>query len=154
MSQNPAWDCLPALQSVGSCGSALQVACGGYHTLAVCEHDPMQQEAAERTRGYKQRIMQLFNSNKPAVEPSEASGGSSIAAGNAVNLGKVSGGAGGASHGSGNGEGSLPAQPLPVACPADLTGAHCEESSGSERAVKKFNTLIVGTGTAELLALA
>ena len=52
----------------------------------------MQQEAAERTRGYKQRIMQLFNSSKPTVEASEASGGSSIPAGSAVNLNKVSGG--------------------------------------------------------------
>ena len=52
----------------------------------------MQQEAAERTRGYKQRIMQYFNSSKPTVEMSEASGGSSIPAGSAVNLNKVSGG--------------------------------------------------------------
>ena len=74
------------------CLPTLQVACGGFHTLAVCEHDPMQQEAAERTRGYKQRIMQLFNSSKPTVEVSEASAGSSIPAGSAVNLNKVSGG--------------------------------------------------------------
>ena len=44
--------------------SLLQVACGGYQTLAVCEHDTQQQEAAERQRGYKQRMMQWFG-NKP-----------------------------------------------------------------------------------------
>ncbi len=39
----------------------LQVACGGYHTLAVCAHDSMQQEQAEKQRGYKQKVMQLFS---------------------------------------------------------------------------------------------
>lgn len=39
----------------------MQVACGGYHTLAVCAHDAMQQEAAEKQRGYKQKMMQLFS---------------------------------------------------------------------------------------------
>lgn len=39
----------------------VQVACGGYHTLAVCAHDSMQQEQAEKQRGYKQKVMQLFN---------------------------------------------------------------------------------------------
>ena len=38
-----------------------QVACGGYHTLAVCAHDSMQQEQAEKQRGYKQKVMQLFS---------------------------------------------------------------------------------------------
>ena len=40
---------------------AAQVACGGYHTLAVCAHDSMHQEQAEKQRGYKQKVMQLFS---------------------------------------------------------------------------------------------
>ncbi|KAL3134847.1 hypothetical protein ABBQ32_007815 [Trebouxia sp. C0010 RCD-2024] len=39
----------------------LQVACGGYHTLAVCAHDAMQQEAAEKQSGYKKKMMHFFS---------------------------------------------------------------------------------------------
>lgn len=39
----------------------VQVACGGYHTLAVCAHDAMQQEAAEKQSGYKKKMMHFFS---------------------------------------------------------------------------------------------
>ena len=47
--------------AVAEWGANLQVACGGYHTLAVCAHDAMQQEAAEKQSGYKKKMMQFFN---------------------------------------------------------------------------------------------
>ena len=39
----------------------VQVACGGYHPLAVCAHDAMQQEAAEKQSGYKKKMMHFFS---------------------------------------------------------------------------------------------
>ncbi|KAK9818108.1 hypothetical protein WJX72_007263 [[Myrmecia] bisecta] len=40
----------------------LQVACGGYHTLAVCQHDADRDEAEDRNKSYKQKMKQWFNS--------------------------------------------------------------------------------------------
>ena len=39
------------------------MACGGYHTLAVCAHDASQQEQAEKRnpKGYSKKVMQFFN---------------------------------------------------------------------------------------------
>ena len=62
VSELPCDTCAPVAAGCVTFGMhPCQVACGGYHTLAVCAHDAMQQEAAEKQSGYKKKMMHFFS---------------------------------------------------------------------------------------------
>lgn len=54
----------------------LQVACGGYQTMAVCAHDPKADDTEERRKGYKAKMKQWFTGSRLNLEMGSKEGNS------------------------------------------------------------------------------
>ncbi len=46
----------------------MQIACGGYHTLAVCRHDAEREDTEERRRGYKGKMRVWFANTNASLD--------------------------------------------------------------------------------------
>lgn len=52
-------------RTVSNDSDAVQIACGGHHTLGVARHDAEREDTEERRRGYKGKMRAWFGTGGP-----------------------------------------------------------------------------------------